>query len=163
MKTSTRYSCEICGSGFDTADAAQACEAQGVDAPVVGVGDIVFLRAGYGWYDGDPAWVSNPGVKPWSRKNKCPNGYSNCFSECCTYRFYYVVTAIDTADKHYESPGHRTRYHVETLAMTGKQGHRGPGYTFNEDHIKPVLVLDPPPEVVEQGRALIGHRAKFLF
>lgn len=170
MKTKVTYACGICEREFDSPEKASACEARGVDKPIVQVGDIVFLKAGYGWYDGDEAWVSNPETRmnmngtglsahAVPAPKPCPKRESNCFSDCCTFKFYYVITAIDQDDR----DPHRTRYHAETLAMTGKQGHRGPGYTYNQHHMTPELVKQPPPEVVKQSKALIGHKAKYLF
>lgn len=160
MKAFTTYECEICGEQFVSMKKVEACEAQGVDDAIVKVGDIVFMRASYGWFDGDPAWVSNPDVRPNgggpTAKPRCPQGDTNCLDECCCFKFYYVVTAVD-------AEGHRRRYHVETLAMTGAQGHRGPGFTFGEHHVRPKLVDAPPTKVVKSSKALLGHKAKYLF
>jgi hypothetical protein len=170
-----QYECEICHKRSDDRETILACEARGVEKPIVKVGDIVFMGAGFGWFDGDPAWVNNPDVRGPGGRNgdltvkpkPCPKGDSNCFDSCCNFRFYYVVTAIDTVKDHggfgYQSPGHRTRYHVETLAMTGRQGHRGPKFTFASDHVRPKVVKDPPEAVVRASKKLIGHVAEHLF
>lgn len=173
-KAITRYICRFCGEEYDNESAADKCEAQGVDEAIVQVGDIVTLGKGFGWYDGDERWVTNPEVRMNMHgtglsshqvppKKPCPKRSSNCFDSCCCFEFYYVVTRIDTSQDHSSDPGHRCRYHVETLAMSGKNGYRGPGYTFNEGHHLPVLVKNPPAIVVEQSKALIGHKAKHLF
>ncbi|KKL46734.1 hypothetical protein LCGC14_2342600 [marine sediment metagenome] len=152
----TTYSCGVCGIEYQTLAEAEKCEAN-VAVLEFEPGDIVFCKSGFGWYDGDKAWVSNPDVDP--RRGKCPNGDSNCFSECCTYKFYYVVTAIDLRDWGGRID-HMARYHLRTLAMSGDKGHAG-GHT-SEDHYKVVRAPKPPKVVKEQGRALIGWKADYL-
>jgi hypothetical protein len=123
------------------------------------VGDIVYLRSGFCWYDGDRKWISNadridpkkqgnPG--PVRRRERCPNGDRNCFSPCCTFQFYYVITHIDSEDD-------RTRYHVATLAMTEETGYRS-GYTFDQGHFPPRKVAKPPAYVVRTSKALLGQK-----
>lgn len=150
----TSYQCDLCRRVYETAAEAKACEARGVDASIVRVGDIVFVYHCFGWYDGEASWVSNPDVFLKRNGAKCPKGSSNCFGSCCNFRFYYVVTAIDFE-------GHRTRYHLVTLAMTGKNGHRG-GYTFNAGHFVPEKVKNPPAVVVETAKKLIGQKRENL-
>ncbi len=152
-----QHSCDICGTVYDTLEEAQKCEAKGLRKPSVQVGDIVFGTAGFGWYDGDRGWISNPDVPV--RQKPCPNGDGNCFSECCTYRFYYVVTAIDLDDSGHLDSLHDRRYHLFTRAMT--KGYRC-GYTFDQHHVKPKKVADPPLDVVETSKALIGQKALAL-
>ena len=145
------YKCDICGRTFPSKAAAVACEAYGRPKPSLQVGDIVFARSGFGWYDGDRAWVSNPTVQGNPK-------HGNCFAACCTYRFYYVVTAIDTDTQ----PGsHRIRYHLVTNAMDGRSGYRS-GYTFDSGHHSPTRVPQPPRQIVKESKALIGLKASHL-
>ncbi len=152
----TIYRCELCKTDFDTAKTALACENRKKEKLIANVGDIVFVKSGFGWFDGDKVWISNPDVmlKRSFEYKKCPNGDSNCFGECCTYRFFYVVTAIDFE-------GHRARYHCATLAMTGIKGYAS-GYTFGSHHYTLVLVKNPPAKVIKASKALIGTRATNL-
>jgi len=122
MKTLVLYECEICG--FESVDPEQvrACEARGAPVPLVAVGDIVLAKGGFGWFDGDSAWVSNPAAKKRKVNGRCPvTGDGNCFGLCCCFRFYYVVTLIDRDPD--IGGRHRLRYHLWTKAMTGKQGY----------------------------------------
>lgn len=161
MKTLFRFQCEICDSVYDTIAEAERCEAQGLPSFSVVVGDIVLVKSGYGWYDGVPEWVENIKRLKNSTKGtgrKCPNGDTNCFSPCCTYQFYYVVTHTDRDP----ADGHRFRYHVYTEAMTGKQGYRE-GWTFDRGHVAPRVVPRAIPEKVrEMARLLIGQKASHL-
>src|SRR5690348_18164745 len=109
------YECSICKHEYQTFIEAYNCEQRGF-APSFKIGDIVTRGAGFGWFNGDRRWIANPKVRPFSRK--CPNGSGNCFDECCTYKFYYVVTFVDGDER----DGHRPRYHVWTGAMTGSEG-----------------------------------------
>jgi len=68
-----------------------------------------------------------------------------------------MITHIDGD----ENNGHRPRYHVETKAMTGQQGHRG-GYTFDIHHSTPKIVENPPQIVVDESKELLGHAFKHL-
>lgn len=162
MKAITTYACEICGTVYEDRKKAEACEAQGRPEPSVSVGDIVFAKGGFGWFDGDEAWVSNlkklgrgsPGALPGRRRE--PHG--NCFGDCCNYRFYYVVTAIDPDQDSYSRKEHRLRYHLFTKAMTGQMGHRS-GYTYDIHHVKPQLASHPPAAVVEGSKDLLGQKA----
>lgn len=147
------YKCEICRTEYPTEKECFECENQPLDKPTVSVGDIVTLAYGFSWYDGDKNWVINP-ENEYGRNEECPNGHGNCFSECCTMGFYYVVTAI----KNHE---HRVQYHVFTKAMTGKNGHHG-GYIYDERHINPKLVKNPPKKVVASSKDLIGKESSFL-
>lgn len=168
MKTITLYVCEGCHSRYETEEKARACEARGFE-PKFEVGDIVLAQAGFGWFDGDPAWIENfdrigrkrsPFDKP--RENA---DHGNCFDACCTYRFFYVVTAVDHSTHDYSFDGapawHRPRYHLATLAMTGKSGY-GIGYTFDEHHKTPRKVENPPDYVVETSKRLLGKKAPTL-
>ena len=149
MKTITKYICEICNTEYVDKIEAEACEHQGLEKALVKIGDIVFVTAGYGWYDGDERWVMNLNVK------KNPE-HGNCFGKCCTMAFYYVVTAIDQ----YPNDLHRIRYHVWTNAMTGENGHKS-GWICRGHHI-PKLVKNPPEFVVKDSKKLIGKITKFL-
>jgi hypothetical protein len=131
MHTKLYFACDICDAEYDNEAGALACEARGKPNLIVAVGDIVFGSAGFGWFDGDKKWVSNPTV---SLKRKCPKGDGNCFDDCCTYRFYYVVSAIDVDPE----DSHRPRYHLITGAML--KDYRV-GYTFNTGHVTPRKVV----------------------
>jgi len=149
-KAIQKHGCQVCGREYVTEAEAVVCETQPEDEPCVKVGDIIFAGAGYGWFDGDKSWVSNLGI----RRKK---GHGNCFGECCTMRFFFVVTAIDKDDRN----PHRVRYHLFTKAMSGKEGHRC-GYTFNNGHTRPSLVKKPPSAVVSGSKDLIGQKADYL-
>jgi len=146
-----RWKCSLCGEEYEEPEDAAECFLQGFN-PSVQVGDIVVARAGFGWFDGDERWISNPKA----REARNPE-HGNCFANCCTYQFYYVVTVIDQ-DAH---DGHRAQYHLFTRAMSGKQGYAG-GWTYDEDHWKPVKVMNPPKAVVESSKELIGRKATYL-
>jgi hypothetical protein len=171
MKTRLVFSCESCGTEYDNAEDARECEDRAATAkPSVKVGDIVTAKSGFGWYDGDRKWITNAkvverGPVDWKvrsgrnkvlGKRKCPNGDSNCFGECCTYSFFYVVTHIEHVAKY-----HTIRYHLATLAMTGKQGYRS-GYTYDEGHYTPRLAKKVPKYVRETSKKLIGQKAHNL-
>lgn len=151
-KTITTYPCPICGKEYDTREDAEKCYAKGFK-PKFKVGDIVFAKAGFRWYDGKKTWVSNPSVQ------ENPE-HGNCFGHCCTYRFYYVVTLIDKSDSPHDD-SHRVRYHLYTMAMSGKQGHTK-GWTFDEHHLIMGKVKNPPALVFADSKKLIGKKASFL-
>jgi hypothetical protein len=157
MHIKTLFVCGICDAEYESKHEALECEAQGLPNYVVGVGDIVLGAAGFTWFDGDKKWIANPNVRLKTTGAQCPNGDSNCFGECCTYQFYYVVTALDVDP----DSGHSARYHLATQAMIGDTGYRS-GYTFNKGHIAPKKVNDPPPHVLETSKALLGLHASTL-
>jgi hypothetical protein len=146
-RITTSYVCPICEKGYPTREEAARCAARGKEKPIVKVGDIVLARAGFGWFDGSRDWVKNPDVK------KHPE-HGNCFGECCTMTFYYVVTAIDD----YEGDPHRIRYHLLTGAMSEEQGHRQ-RWTTVDGHYKPRRVKDPPDKVLAESKKFIGSKA----
>lgn len=146
----TIYRCDGCGSEHKTPEAAAMCEAS-TQTPDFSPGDIVFIKSGYTWFDGEPSWVSNLDTANTNRR--CPNGHGNCFSPCCTYRFYYVVTAVSLNE-------HRAVYHVATKAMTPKSGHHI-GRT-GDLHYRPILVKDAPAEVVASAASLLGKLSRTL-
>lgn len=138
-KTTTLYGCQICGKQYLTEQDAIICETRPASPRLVEVGDIVIGQPVFGWFDGDPAWVSNPQAK---------NG---------DIAFYYVVTRVDGDD---QNP-HRVRYHLFTKAMTGKEGYRC-GFTFNEGHISIRKVSAPAALLVADSKDLIGRQAEHL-
>jgi hypothetical protein len=149
------YKCEICSEEYTTEKECLECESRKLDRPKLAVGDIVSIRFGYGWYDGDRDWVINPEKEFTKRGGTCPtSGDGNCFGECCTMGFYYVITKISHEQ-------HRVKYHVFTKAMTGKQGHHE-GYTYEEMHYTPTLVPNPPKKVVSSSKDLIGKESDYL-
>ena len=155
MRVESTYICEICGTRYEDKKKAEQCESQRRIKLPFGVGDIVFLSAGFTWFDGDPNWVSNIGVKP--KRN-----HGNCFGECCTLQFFYAVSAIDDGPDTYRAWGHRAKIYVVTLAMTGEKGHRG-GFTFMRTHITPRLVQKRQvPEAVKLPPKMIGGKIDYL-
>jgi hypothetical protein len=158
------YACSICRTEYDKREEAVACESVPEERPdpKLAPGTIVFAHSGFGWFDGDRRWVSNPDILGKRDGKPCPNGYGNCFEPCCTYRFYYVVTIVEppavwVPEDRYVFEKHRVRYYVETKAMSGKQGHRG-GYTSLRHHIRPAPVKAPPAFVVRDARDLVGQK-----
>jgi hypothetical protein len=154
------FICPICGRIWPTAKLAQSCLDQGFEKVDVKPGDIVQVGGHrYGWYDGDSAWVDPETVK--QRKMDL-------------FALYYVVTAItyppdrhswtgdllawaSNADDNYA--GHRAQIHVETPAMSGKEGHRI-GYTYTSGHYRCSKV--DRPDLEASGKELIGNIAKHL-
>lgn len=145
------YRCNGCQHAYETRAEAERCAARGLERLTLAVGDVVTCGAGFGWFDGDVAWVSNPAAA-----KKAAHG--NCFGDCCTYAFYYVVTAIvrDPDD------GHRERYYVETRAMSAGTRYRG-GYTYVRGHKTPKLVSRVPAiHTTDAALALRGRRIERL-
>lgn len=161
------WECEVCTTRYATPELATACEAQAQTEPSVAVGDIVLCRGGFGWFSGDARWIQNPDVlqQKLARRGACPRGNGNCFGPCCTYRFYYVVTAIDkepARSPYYpeaQVARHRWRYHLATKAML--HGYRT-GYTFDHGHYAPSLVPRPPAFLAVDKLDLIGTRSTHL-
>lgn len=155
------YACSHCRTEYRSEPEAIACEATGLPEPRLRVGDVVFAGAGYGWFDGDPRWVSNPDMLFGAKRHRDGR---NCFEPCCTYRFYYIVTAIDrmydNKQDHWRSD-HAVRYHVRTLAMSGEQ-HRVGGWTCDEGHIRLQRVRKVPDYVRATGQALLGQKSDWL-
>lgn len=150
MRQLTSFQCEICSKIYASQEEGASCELRGEEKPILFVGDFVVRSAGFGWFDGDRDWVSNPNV-PLHQTHKY-----NCFESCCTYAFYYVITEIDKDPE----DGHRLRYHLATKAMTGKQGHRV-GYDYaNNGFWK--LVLQPSTKLIADKMDLIGMKADYL-
>ncbi len=167
MPIVTRWACNECRAQYDNENEARACENRPLQPPIVAAGDIVTVKAGFGWFDGDRSWVLNAdavdpkkigGETPLRLlypKRKCPNGDGNCFGDCCTFVFLYVVTHISL------DPGtHRVRYHLVTPAMSGRQGYRV-GWTCYPGHHLPVRA-NVPAAIVREGAALIGTVAEHL-
>lgn len=154
MKIFYEYECDGCGERYDSEKKARKCERKPTRDLIVGVkvGSIVKRYPSFGWFDGDPRWVVNlkevMGRDDIVVRQPCKESIDKCFA------FYYVVTAIDVHE-------HRWRYHLETRAMSGKQGYRN-GYTFGKHHITPDIVENPPAIVVEDAVSLLGHKSKYL-
>lgn len=136
------FKCPGCGNEYEQKKQAIDCINSG-DEPIVKVGDIVELKYGFGWFDGDSRWVINPDV----------DTSKHGFGRDCSMGFYYVVTHIDQEN-------HRTRYHVATKAMTGEQSYRS-GWTYNIGHYTP-KVIQAPDFVKNDSKNLIGKKAIFL-
>ena len=158
MKTTTRtfYQCEICLLEYPRSRPAYNCEAEGMPDKAVEVGDIVEIRYGFGWYDGDKKWVINPKNNRKSEGKKCPKKGTNCFSKCCTMGFYYVITHINKDP----DDGHRWRYHIATKSMVKGWAD---GYTYTSGHYAPKKIENPPKYVVKDSKDLIGEIAKHLY
>lgn len=157
-----KYYCEICEQAYDTAKKALACENQKVEQPIAKVGDIVTSRAGFGWFNGDQRWIVNfkklgMPITPGKFKGANPaHKRLNCFDTCCTYQFYYVVTAIT-----HQRQSHKLAYHLATRAMSEGTRHNG-GWTNPDGHFGIELVVKPPKFVVESSKSLIGKEFRWL-
>ncbi len=145
------YVCPLCKTNYSTNIEAKKCLDKGF-SPTCKVGDVVFAKSGYSWFDDDVKWVSNPNVKRIA-------DHGNCFGECCTMQFYYVITKIDMES----GSSHRPRYHLFTKAMTGKDGNVGHrcGFVFGT-HFPPQVIKKPPRYVEEDSRKLLGKAAEWL-
>ena len=143
MKTSEhpnikiQYTCPYCDKGYKDKDKALLCRNQGIESyDTLKVGDIVTAGAGFHWFDGDVKWVINPDVDL--------RGHDKSMG------FYYVITHIGTM-------GHQAEYHIETLAMTGNNGHRG-GKTYQKTHT-PIKAADKIPiSIKSASEKLIGNK-----
>jgi len=140
MQVIEKFVCPICHTQYDIKAEAQACLDRSVEKTSLTLGDIVEVKYGYGWFDGDKKWVINPDV------DMSKHG----FSKDCSMGFYYVIT-------HIEPDKHRLRFHVFTKAMTGTQGHRE-GYTYLRGHYTPVKI-DAPEDVVLDSVDLLGLKS----
>jgi hypothetical protein len=141
--------CPVCGRHHAAYPLLKACM-QSTEKPAAQVGDIVMIENGYGWFDGDEAWVYGR------------NGYK--FHQKPTLQFWFVVTAITGYAGHRshrpegEPDLHRLSYHVQTLAIkNGQSGGMG-GWTTMTRHIPFKTATRKPPEaVVEASRGMIGR------
>lgn len=102
------YLCPVCGTGYVNKLQAIACR-DSTPEPVAKPGDMLLLQLGYGWYDGDPAWVIENG------------GYK--FHNQPTHAFWFVVTSIDSYARPKPLVGdreaHEWRYTVASKALQG--------------------------------------------
>lgn len=176
----TTYNCEICHSEYDSEKEAIECEERGLSEPVCDVGDIVYLKSGQRWWDGEDAWVINP----WNKGKSKNDDHGNCFSYCCTCAFFWVVTEITgPTGVRTTSMRHENYYHVATKARTGKGKSFYGGWTTVDGHYEPVLInsdrreresknghifrpdlsnIEIPEKVQEQKSELIGHKFDYL-
>jgi len=144
MEIEVIYRCPICKSQSSTKEEIKKCLKTGIKDPIgIEVGTIVKAGAGYGWFDGNVQWVVNPDVD----RSKHGFGWDRSMG------FYYVVTSKS-------NNGHKTIYHLETLAMTGANGHRG-GKT-GVDHKTIEKAQNPPHYVTETSKPLIGNTFEHL-
>lgn len=143
MEVITKFFCPMCMNKFDHREQAQACLDRAVEKTDLKVGDIVEVKYGYGWFDGDKKWVINPDV---DRSN-------HGFTKDRSMGFYYVITHIETEQ-------HRLRFHVVTKAMTGENGHRH-GYTYLTGHCTPKKI-NAPESVKFDAVDLIGFKSDHL-
>jgi hypothetical protein len=143
MEVITKFFCPMCNSEHNQKADAQSCLDRGLDKTDLKVGDIVEIKYGYGWFDGDKNWVINPDV------DRSKHGFSKKES----MGFYYVITAIEPHE-------HRLRFYVITKAMTGEYGHKG-GYTYLTGHYAPKKIKAPE-NVVLDAVDLIGTKFEWL-
>lgn len=136
-----KFICPICMRQYDIKIDAIICMNSN-ETPEFEVGEVVELKYGYSWFDGDRNWVINPDVDM-SRHG---------FSKNESIGFYYVITAIENVE-------HKVRYYVATNAMTGKKGHRG-GWT-TKNHYYPKKI-EAPQQVIEESKKLIGIKLDYL-
>lgn len=151
MRILTKYECEICRKEYDSEQSALECEKREIRLSKFKVGDIVYVCAGFTWYD-DRRWVINPRVKLGGIKE-----HGNCSGKCCTYAFYYVVTAIT----HRSCERHRLAYHVSTNAITRNRGFEG-GFVTIPGHRELELIKNPPKFIVKDSKKLIGRSYTLL-
>lgn len=157
MNFTTIYRCE-CGKEHRGEYAADLCCRPPLRSTLK-PGDIVTFGYGRGWFDGDRRWVINARIKvkpgPEVSANKKPPKHwdsLNCFDKCCTMGFYYVVTAVDRDERDLSRP----RIHLETLAMSGKQGYRK---FYNYECPGLVKVERPKAYLIRTSRDLVGTTA----
>jgi len=144
------YICPVCKTSYKSEATAVKCATRtDMLKPIAAVGEIVCMELGYGWTDGEPAWlIDNKGYK---------------FHDKHTLRFWFVVTAITQRISHERDEiadvgCHGIIYHVQTLAV--KNGHPigKSGWTTPDGHHGfKKIDIQPPAEVVEQSKALIGQ------
>lgn len=158
----TVYQCSVCLKRYDKREDAQACVDQPVDLPNYRVGDFVVVKYGYSWYSGSPKWIINRDLmrKPhWkARRHACRRNDGNCFDRCCTLGFYYVITLIDRSP---ENP-HRIRYHLVTMALTGRYRGGAGGYTYNSGHITLSPARKVPATVIKDSKELLGVETQYI-
>ena len=143
-----RYRC-TCGEEYLSREEAESCLAT-ERGPSFAVGDVVLAgRFRFGWFDGDERWIAERRIA--DRKTASGEEFS----------FYYVVTHVDRDEAPYPQLRHRPRYHLATRAMAGRNGYAS-GYTFDEHHLTPLKVENPPklPGLAELVAA--GEPAKHL-
>lgn len=142
------YLCPVCGKGHLEKDYAIECS-QRNEQPKHKVGDIVCMQLGYGWFDGDEKWVINK------------RGYE--FHNKPTYRFWFVITAITPKRPplafHGDPDAHCIVYHVQTLALRiGDEGFSGWTHLVTHKRFYEVEEgIEPPPEVVEAAKEMLGR------
>jgi hypothetical protein len=155
----TLYMCEICRTNYETPAAAQACEAQGFPTNIK-VGDIIEKHDGYGWHNGDDAWViHNRGM----------------FHDVPLRNFYWLVISIkpgrSSSNRHCNEVTCVTRGVVNGVMVDGAGEEISPSYApegawgvtqFNHyvDPLystnNPVVVTDVPPKVREEAAAFMA-------
>lgn len=144
------YVCPICKTPYKSEATALKCATRSdLSKPIAAAGDIVCMELGYGWHDGNPAWLIDG------------KGYK--FHDKHTLRFWFVVTAVTQRASHEpdsrpDVTRHQIVYHVQTLAV--KNGHAVGlcGWTTPDGHhgFKKIDV-QPPAEVVGQSKVLVGQ------
>lgn len=142
------YLCPTCGAGYAKQELAKACF-ESDEAAEFKVGDIVCVAIGYHWFDGDEKWVID-------RLGYKSHGDSS-------YRFWFVITAITQKEPAFpfrgNSDAHRLKYHVQTLALKNGNPVGFSGWNHPDTHrgmYRPEGI-EPPPEVVEAAKALVGQ------
>jgi hypothetical protein len=154
-----QWQCLICRKLYHSRDEAIKCANQKFE-PSFKVGDIVTCGGKrFGWFDGDERWVLNYDSK------KCRIEAIGKVSGHVLIdhrgedwlQFVYVITAVDNC----EYDPHRVRYHLFTRAMSGRQGHNA-GHTYDEYHVKPVLLPNPPQYLKYSSRGLLRRKTETL-
>jgi hypothetical protein len=143
----TIYQCEVCRTNYEVPAAAQACEAQGVPTNIK-VGDIIEKHDGYGWHNGDDAWVIHDRGK---------------FHDVPTRNFFWLVIDIkpgrSTGNHHCNEVTCVTRGVVNGLSVNGEgvwgitQFNHYIDPRFNGNN--PVPIPNPPAKVREEADAFM--------
>lgn len=145
----TLYQCEVCGTTYEVRAAAAACEAQGVPTNIK-VGDIVTKRDGYGWHNGDDAWVlHNRGM----------------FHGQPTRDFYWLVVSIgpgnSSSNRHCNAVVCVSRGIVNGLSVDENEVWGIDSFNHYVDPaysgISPVVAVDPPAKVREEAAAFMAR------
>lgn len=149
----TLYMCELCRTRYEVAADALACEAQGYPTGIK-VGDVITKHDGYGWYNGDSAWVLTK-IAPESTAHlvKTIND------------FYWLVIDIkpgaNLGNKHANEVLCVTRGVVNGLSVDDEEDWGVSRFYHYCDtrmnDINPVVATDVPPKVREEAAAFMAR------
>lgn len=140
------YRCPTCNKEHPTEALAHACY-ESTPKPTLKVGDIVIIRQGYMWNDGLDHWVVGG------------HGRVSPIQGAESLAFYFVITSIDAGDSdqcHWDM--HRNLYSVQTLGLKNGMPEGRGGWNPRQGHCPMELVENPPAQVVEESKALIGNK-----